>query len=825
MTSPTASVKLEHKQTEDRRSAILPSWLRNRTGLLVGLTIVFGLLGNLTLAFEIGRLFGGYVTYGFIDSRLNFVIHETPVWWPALDGERLLVGDKLLTINGLPYKANMWAEMARAYRGQQLVALEVNRDGEPNPIPIRIRPRPFTLTNYLDLKVPEVLVATAFWLLALVVLKARPDSRLNQIFALAAAAVAVHRSTQITSVAMVDSFLPNIPKVAHMLAAGLLPPLIFHMALIFPVPVRQMPNRLLKLYYALSILCGVILSLTRLPQWAAVTETLSHRIDETTYLILILLFIVSLVTLFARMLWLGLVRKDSRRRERRVVRIVLVGLIIALPPVLVLVVTALPFLGSRTSSFFANFDLRYLMLAIPIAFAYTIIRYQTFQSPSRLFMFVIVLSTSAILAAFGVVVVGFLYSAGVSSPIRPPFIPLFTFIFIASLFWSTQAEWRGWFGRFLNREEGNYESARTFGSRIVGHLDMDELPGTIAQTLVDEFGLECAAVWLWRPSLKAYELAAIAGEVRPACPERLTPTGAPLTGHQSMSLYARSTPEWLRPQMELCRLEVMVPMSAEGEAIGLLGLGRRWDEEIFDERDLNVAALVGQQAGLVSLAATQVDELRRVPSIVVEAQERERHRLAGELHDTIQQFLGRLPFYLAASRDRMNSDRERAAAIIDRCISDVEEAAGVLREIRANLAPNQLVQSLVRPLAGLVQHVEQRYEVPVSLSAPDGLDETTTIGTRHVLYRVIQQAIDNSVTHGKPSEISVTLGRENGQVTFAVADNGSGFNSEALDQARAQGSFGIQSMKARVESVGGELHFISEVGKGTTVSGWVPAAE
>jgi signal transduction histidine kinase len=269
----------------------------------------------------------------------------------------------------------------------------------------------------------------------------------------------------------------------------------------------------------------------------------------------------------------------------------------------------------------------------------------------------------------------------------------------------------------------------------------------------------------------------------------------------------------------------MAPLAAGNRPIGLLGLGRRWDEEIFDERDLAVAELVAQQAALFGLAATQVEELRRVPSLISEAQERERYRLAAELHDTIQQFLGRLPFFLTVSRDLIARDGARAAALIDRCIADVGQAAIELRQIRANLAPNQLETSLVKPLDSLAAHVEQQHGLVVRLRAPQGLDKATTADTRLALYRVIQQALDNAVAHAQATEVSVTLIRQNGRVKFEVADNGRGSSEMERRASQMEGSFGLQSMRARVEAVGGEFKFFSTDGRGTTVSGWVPAAE
>jgi signal transduction histidine kinase len=245
---------------------------------------------------------------------------------------------------------------------------------------------------------------------------------------------------------------------------------------------------------------------------------------------------------------------------------------------------------------------------------------------------------------------------------------------------------------------------------------------------------------------------------------------------------------------------------------------------VYDERDLAVAELVGQQASLFLFAARQMEELRRVPERVAEAQERERFHLAQELHDTIQQFLGRLPFFLAVSRDLMRANPAEATDILNRCLVDIEGAAVMLRGIQLNLAPNQLESSLARPLQGLAVHVRQRSGLAVHVAIPTDLDVGTTVETRHALYRVIQQALDNVVNHAEATQVSVRVWREDGRVNFAVSDNGRGSTPEEREAARQDGRFGLRSMQTRLEVCGGKFDFVSAAGAGTRVAGWVPAA-
>lgn len=806
------------------RGAIIPHWLRNPAGAIMIAAAFFGLLGTLTLLLEVGQPFPRVMTYAFIGNTWAEIAHETPAWWGPLAQGTLQNGDNFLTINGLPFVANTRQEMARAFEAGQPARLEVRRLNVPQPFFIDLPVFRFSPGEFLDVKLPELLVGLVTWLLAAIVLRARPDSATNRIFAALASLVALHRLTAITSIFGDELFLVNLPKMGHMLAAGFIGPMLLHLALLFPAPLRRQPRRLLVIFYALGLFSGLTLALSRLPLAALLPDGPRFRVEAIAYQTMLYLLLAGIVALFARLSW-SLVRwRSVSRRERRIVRIVLFGLLLSMPPVLVLLAPIVPGWAQVRTSFALGVDLRYLLLAIPIAFAIAIVRYQTFQSPSKLFIFLIALAISAMLAAVGTAIWLATIPRDLAVTLRPPFVVMFFFILAGSVFWSRQADWRGWFGRFLHRDDRNYESARAFGGRVMSGHDMHELPATIAQALVDELELERAGLWRWIPGASMLELVAASGGDEPPLPLQIAAPDGQMSLAEPMHVAWPTTPAWLHAAVAPGQIEVIVPLVAEGQPIGLLGLGRRWDEEIFDDRDLAIAELVGQQTALFVLAGLQVEELRRVPERVAEAQERERYRLAAELHDTIQQLLGRLPFYLTVSRDMMARDRAGAAALLDRCIADVGDAAGVLREIRANLAPNQLETSLVKPLEMLATHMSRQTGLAVRLSLADGLDEATTAGTRHALYRVIQQALDNTVAHAEASEVLVTAGRMSGRVTFAVVDNGVGSTAEARREALAHGSFGMQSMRARLEAVGGAFEFDSAAGQGTRVAGWVPAA-
>ncbi len=806
---------------DERPGVFIPDWLANPGGVALFLAAAVVCLTLYTNLREIGQPFGGYVSFSLIGGSISRVSPETPDWWPVMAAGFVWGSDELLTIDGLPYTANARATFERAHAAGRPVTVGIERLAAGTVESITIWPTPITFGDVVDVKLPELLVAVTFWLLALLVLRAGPDIITNRVFAVAASLVAVHRAAAVP--ALIGDLQPPLflLHASLLIAAGLLGALAMHLATVFPTPLPRRPRRLLIVAYAVGLASGVLLAATRHRWWARVPLEQAQAADDAAYMTMLVLLLLGVVALFARLIWSWIYERHTRR-QRRAAGIVLVGMAGALPMLIYLLIPLLTDLNTVFAAHWRGLDLRYTLLAIPITFAIVIIRYQAFQALSSLFMVVLLVSLSGMLAAVG----AWLWRLSLppdAAVTRPPFALLFTFILLSGAFWSAQVGRNRWFGRFLRWEAMTYDAARVFGRRVMGRSDAHTLPAVLTQTLVEEMALERAALWLWDDS--GFTLAGSAGDVA-TLPRRLAPPGSePFPDRAMRSNLPSGVPGWLSPLAGTGHIEVVVPLAVDGEPLGVLGLGRRWDEAIFNDRDVAVAELVGQQATLFLQAALHMEELRRVPAQVAAAQERERLRVAGELHDTIQQFLGRLPFFLAVSRDRLREDPQGAADILDRCLTDVEDAAAMLRRIRVNLAPNQLEMSLLHPLQGLAGHVRQRSGLAVSLSAPDDLDDALTPQTRHALYRVIQQALDNTVAHAGASAASVTLTRENGRVLFAVRDDGRGSSLETRQAAQQAGSFGLKSMATRLEMSGGVLEFHSVPGAGTTVAGWVPAAD
>jgi signal transduction histidine kinase len=794
-------------------------WPRDGLALLIGCVFALGLASAYSLARDIGHPFGGFLVFRSALSRAWQLEASTPPWWPVIAQNLLRYDDQLVALNGQPFdRAAQEQFLEAALRGQTTFQLTLRRSGQSLTLDLPLRF--FTFSDFANVKLPDLIIGLGFWLLAVAVYRSQPHAPLNRVFALGCALIAGTLWTTLESLFPENNFLAQGLRLSWIVIGAFVGVVFIHLATLFPVPFGFPPPRVLRGLYGLSALVGAAYALATLLRWLGYAWPSLDGVVEFGYRYGLGALGLGVVYFAARMAWL-FTRPRSRRLQRQLA-LLLLSLIAAFPYVLITVVRAL--VEQSQSYFLGGLDLRYLILGAPIAFAFLILRYQTFQSAHPLLFWVLSLALSALLASVSawLLRIGLGEASGADGVV---FLLMFVGALITSAFWGAQEAWRTAFSRLFQWEQRSYAAVREVSQQVGAPMDGARLPRLIADALVYRLELTNAGVWLWREAERGFSLAGHAGQWRLPAPERIpaeTPTR--LLKPLRLNVDDVPVPAWLRPLRETRTLEVVAPLWASGELVGLLGLGKRADEEIFDERDVEIIELITQEAALFLLAALQFEQLRQVPHQVATAQERERLRLAQELHDTTQQFLGRLPFYLEVSLNALRSKPDEAETILRRLLAEVESAAQTLRQIRLNLAPAQLEHNLVQPLQTLIARFQQNTAVETDATVPPDLDDALSPEARHALYRVVQQALDNVAAHAEARRLTLALTHHNRRVEFTIADDGRGFSPEQAAEAGARGSFGMTSMRARITSLGGEFAVESEPGKGTRVSGWLPVS-
>ncbi|MEV4114185.1 histidine kinase [Nonomuraea sp. NPDC049695] len=229
-----------------------------------------------------------------------------------------------------------------------------------------------------------------------------------------------------------------------------------------------------------------------------------------------------------------------------------------------------------------------------------------------------------------------------------------------------------------------------------------------------------------------------------------------------------------------------------------------------DKRRRLVERLRAAMAENADLNARLLDQARQAGVLD------ERHRVAGEIHDTVAQDLVALIGQLdAADRAPLAPARRRhldqAAELARRSLSEARRSVRALHpepleDARLPEAITTMAESWSRS-AG-VDLVLEITGTPVALAA----DVEAT------LFRVAQEALANVAKHARATRTGLTLSYADETVLLDVRDDGLGF-----DPQKAADGFGLDGMRQRVRGVGGTLAIESEPGQGTAVAAAVPA--
>jgi two-component system NarL family sensor kinase len=202
---------------------------------------------------------------------------------------------------------------------------------------------------------------------------------------------------------------------------------------------------------------------------------------------------------------------------------------------------------------------------------------------------------------------------------------------------------------------------------------------------------------------------------------------------------------------------------------------------------------------------------------VLDAEEQERSRIAGDLHDSLGQLLSTTKLQLSSLGQPLSEiDQPRLISAIDL----LDESVTEVRQISHNLAPPALIRGdlpkAFRDLARLTNNTGQ-LSFDLQLNAPDlNLPKELEI---HI-YRIVQELINNSIKHAGCSELGLTLNQRGQMLAITVWDNGGGF--DLTEVQKGKGGLGWHSIQGRLRLLDGSFEMESDLETGTKVSLLIP---
>ncbi len=215
---------------------------------------------------------------------------------------------------------------------------------------------------------------------------------------------------------------------------------------------------------------------------------------------------------------------------------------------------------------------------------------------------------------------------------------------------------------------------------------------------------------------------------------------------------------------------------------------------------------------------------------ILEMQEKDRQRIARELHDSSVQNLTHLIHMIELSIMYIDKDSIRAKLELENCIKILKSTVEEIREVIFNFRPmsfddlgfKQCIENFISDSKIKYKKCEIEYQI---LNLTD--IEWKNINKQEInlfllsVYRIIQEAINNALKHSGADKIILIVGTKNDKCYININDNGKGFNFENKSEQEDK-HFGLSIMKERINLLHGVISINTDIEKGTEINIEIP---
>jgi PAS domain S-box-containing protein len=249
---------------------------------------------------------------------------------------------------------------------------------------------------------------------------------------------------------------------------------------------------------------------------------------------------------------------------------------------------------------------------------------------------------------------------------------------------------------------------------------------------------------------------------------------------------------------------------------------KKKDGRVFDE-DQTITPMRDDRGAITHFISTgrDVTERKRTEHAIRRLNvllEQETTRIANLLHDEAGQFLTSAHIMIAdVARELPPQARERLHEVRQH----LDQVEGQLRTISHDLHPRILKDlGLVGTFRFRAEAFERRTGVKTAVKADR--DYRPSQAVQAALYRLVQEGLTNAAKHARAKTITISLTDDGHSICCALTDNGVGFDVDEMAQRTTVTSLGLQSMRDRIEALGGTFEINSAPGTGTTLRAHVP---
>ena len=201
------------------------------------------------------------------------------------------------------------------------------------------------------------------------------------------------------------------------------------------------------------------------------------------------------------------------------------------------------------------------------------------------------------------------------------------------------------------------------------------------------------------------------------------------------------------------------------------------------------------------------------------AEEKERKRIAADLHDGVGQLMTAAWLNLQVLEKQTTNGTDEQQQLINKTTLLVGESCKEVRQVSHNMMPNALLKKgLINAVKEFTQQIDSSI-LSINLQA-EGLDVELDSITETILYRVIQESVNNAIKHAAASELDISIHHANGNIDVLIEDNGQGFDIKKIDNNK--NGLGLQNIRSRILFLKGTVDWDSSPSNGTVVAIHIP---
>ena len=218
------------------------------------------------------------------------------------------------------------------------------------------------------------------------------------------------------------------------------------------------------------------------------------------------------------------------------------------------------------------------------------------------------------------------------------------------------------------------------------------------------------------------------------------------------------------------------------------------------------------------LVAEQIKQRELLTQAIIEAEEAERKRIASDLHDGVGQLFSAVKMNLGGLLNRVEIKKEEDQFLAEKTMALVDESCKEVRVISHKMMPNFLLKSgIASDIKSFIEKIDEN-TLKISFESY-GFKEQLEFNEEIILYRVIQELINNVIKHAKANELEIVLHKTNQNIVVKIIDNGIGFDYE---KAINKGGLGLKNILVRMEYLKGKVNFTPNTPSGTRVEIDIP---